>query len=125
VLSLNYQQYTDFRKVFTWLDTDGVSVIGLADGRMQAKDSNDAVVMDIGFFATPPDEAAIGALDPEKRGYLSPIEGASLELHISDQAVVPAGNYTYDILVQEAGGDWGILAEGTLIVEAGTTSPPV
>lgn len=122
MITINYDQYTDYRKVFTWQDTDG-QTIEVSDARLQAKDTQDAIVLDLAFAATPPDETAIGLLDPDKRGYLSPIVGSSLELHISEQAVIPAGTYTFDLLAQEAGGDWGRLSEGTLNVDAGVTDP--
>ena len=122
MITINYKQFTDYRKVFTWLDTDGAT-LEVSDAILQAKDDQDAVVLELAFAATPPDEAAIALLDPEKRGYLSPIVGSSLELHISDQAVIAAGTYTYDLLAQEVGGDWGRLAEGSLIVDEGITIP--
>lgn len=122
MVTIKYDQHTDYRRVFTWQDTEGVT-IEVSDARLQAKDTAGVVVMDLGFYATPPDEPAIGLLDPDKRGYLSPIVGASLELHISEQSVLPAGAYTYDLLTQAAAGDWARLAQGTLTVDAGTTDP--
>lgn len=112
---ISYDPYTDFRKPVTWTTSAG-DVIEITDARLQARDIGDAVVLDLGFFETPPDEAAIALLDPEKRGYLSPLEGASFEIHISDQAVIATGTYSFDILAQDSTGDWARVAKGTLAV---------
>lgn len=121
-MHIYYYTDTDYRKAFTWQDTDGTT-LGVIDARMQAKDDQNNVVLDLKYFATPPNEGAIALLPGIERGYLSPLEGASLEMHISDQNSIAAGEYTFDLLAQEEGGDWGRLAEGTLTVQAVITDP--
>lgn len=122
IMTLRLTQFTDFRKTFDWQSAEGTT-LQISDARMQVRDALDAVVLDIGYFEMPPSEAAIAALDPDKRGYLSPMSSVSFELHVSDKAVVAPGKYSYDILAQEAGGDWGKVVGGSLIVEASTTDP--
>lgn len=118
---IQFYQGTDFRYDFTWFDDDGV-VVEVADARLQAVDALDAVVLDLDFAASPLDEAAIALLDPEKRGYLSPKEGASLEMHVSDKAVVVPGSYSFDLKVQDAAtGDWSVRATGTMMVSPAIT----
>ena len=121
-MHIYYYTDTDYRKAFTWQDTDGTT-LEVIDARLQAKDDQNAVVLDLKYFATPPNESAIALLPGLERGYLSPLAGASLEMHISDQNTIAAGDYTFDLLAQEAGGDWGRLAEGTLTVQAVITDP--
>lgn len=123
-MHIYYLQYTDYRKVFTWLDADGSTVLDVSDARMQARDADDAVILDIGFFSDVPDEVAISALPDNQRGYLSPIDGASVELHISNQVVVAPGEYEYDILGQRSDtGDWGKLESGSITVIDAVTDP--
>jgi len=125
VMTLIVDQYTDFRRSFAWQSADA-TVMEILDARMVAKDNLGAVVLDIGFFEVAPNELSIGLLDPEKRGYITPIDpadGASFELHISDQIVLAPGQYTYDIMAMDAGGDWGKVVEGSLIMEATNTNP--
>ena len=45
-------------------------------------------------------------------------------MHISDKNDVAAGTYSYDLFVQDAAGDWDVLAAGSLVVEAATSSNP-
>jgi hypothetical protein len=82
--------------------------------------------IDLRWYPTTPTEATITTLTPaNKRGYLAPVTGATLELHISDKNTVPAGSYAFDLFVQDSAGDWDCLSSGTLIVEAAISEPPV
>ena len=74
-----------------------------------------------------PTEATVIALSPANtRGYLiaGAVSGTTLDMHISDANDVAAGTYSYDLFVQDAAGDWDVLAAGSLVVEAATSSNP-
>lgn len=126
VMTLIVDQYTDFRRRFDWQSADSATM-SIVDARMQAKNELGTVVLDIGFFNVAPDEGDIGLLDPDKRGYIAPLDpvldSASFELHISNQLVLAPGRYHYDILALDAGGDWGKVVEGSLIMQVSTTNP--
>jgi len=125
-LELRYYQNTDFRRTFTWKDSDGV-VQTVSDAFMQAKNTSGTVVVDLRWYATIPAEATIIALSPaNKRGYLAPsaTSGATLDMHISDANDVVAGTYTFDLFVKDSAGDWDVLAAGSLVVEASVSAPP-
>lgn len=125
-LELRYYQKTDFRRTFTWKDSDG-DVQTVSDAYMQAKNAAGAVVVDLRWYATIPAEATIIALPhPNQRGYLAPsaTSGATLDMHISDANDVAAGTYTFDLFVKDSAGDWDVLAAGSLVVEASVSAPP-
>ena len=125
-LELRYYQKTDFRRTFTWQDSDG-DVQTVSDAYMQAKNASGTVVVDLRWYATIPAEATIIALSPaNKRGYLAPsaTSGATLDMHISDANDVAAGTYTFDLFVKDSVGDWDVLAAGSLVVEASVSAPP-
>lgn len=123
-MELRYTQRTDFRRVFTWRDEDG-DVLAIQSAFMQAKDSAGTTVLDIRWYATVPSEATVIALTPaNKRGYLAPSTGATLELHISNKNDIATGSYTYDIFVQDTSGDWDQLVKGTFVVETATSTEP-
>ena len=73
---------------------------------------------------TPPSEETVVALTANRRGYLAPIAGGTLEMHVSDKNTVPAGAYPFDMFVQDSAGDWDCLASGTVVVEAAVSAPP-
>lgn len=123
-MELRYTQRTDFRRVFTWRDEDG-DVLAIQNAFMQAKNSAGTTVLDIRWYATVPSEATVIALTPaNKRGYIAPSAGATLELHISNKNDIAAGSYTYDIFVQDTSGDWDQLVKGTFVVEVATSTEP-
>ena len=125
-LELRYYQNTDFRRTFTWKDSDG-DVQTITDAFMQAKNASGTVVVDLRWYATVPTEATIIALSPaNKRGYLAPsaTSGATLDMHISDANDVAAGTYTFDLFVKDSAGDWDVLAAGSMVVEAAVSAPP-
>ena len=123
-MEIRYKQRTDYRRNFTWKDSNG-EVLAIQSAFMQAKDSSGNTVVDLRWFNPTPSEATVIALTPaSKRGYLAPIAGATLELHISNTNNVPAGSYSYDLFVQDSSGDWDCIVSGTLIVEAAISAPP-
>ena len=124
-MEIRFKQYTDYRRTFTWKDEDGV-VISVQSAFMQAKTSTGTTVLDLRWYATTPSEATVIGLTPaNKRGYLAPATGATLELHVSNTNNVAAGSYSYDLFVQDTAGDWDCLSSGTLVVEAAVSAPPV
>lgn len=124
-LELRYTQKTDFYRTFTWKDSDG-DVQTVQSAYMQAKDTAGATVVDLRWYATKPPEATVISFSPAAmRGYLTTgATGTTLDLHISDKNDVAAGSYSFDLFVQDSADDWDVLAAGTLIVEAATSSNP-
>ena len=124
-LELRYTQKTDFYRTFTWKDSDG-DVQTVQSAYMQAKDTAGAAVVDLRWYATKPSEATVVSFSPAAmRGYLTTgATGTTLDLHISDKNDVAAGSYSFDLFVQDSADDWDVLAAGTLIVEAATSSNP-
>lgn len=123
-MELRYTQRTDFRRTFSWKDEDG-AVLSVQNAFMQAKDANGTVVLDIRWYASPPSESTIAALAANRRGYIAPASGATLELHISNLNTIAAGSYTYDLFVKDGAGDWDQLVKGTLVVEEAVSVEPV
>ena len=124
-LELRYTQKTDFYRTFTWKDSDD-AVQTVTGAYMQAKDTAGAAVVDLRWYATKPSEATVISFSPAAmRGYLTTgATGTTLDLHISDKNDVAAGSYSFDLFVQDSADDWDVLAAGTLIVEAATSSNP-
>lgn len=124
-MEIRFKQYTDYRRTFTWKDADGV-VISVQSAFMQAKTSTGTTVLDLRWYSTKPSEATVIALSPaNKRGYLAPATGATLELHVSNTNTIAAGSYSFDLFVQDSAGDWDSISSGTLVVEAAISAPPV
>jgi hypothetical protein len=124
-MEIRFKQYTDYRRTFTWKDADGV-VISVQSAFMQAKTSTGTTVIDLRWYSATPSEATVIGLTPaNKRGYLAPATGATLELHVSNTNNVAAGSYSFDLFVQDTAGDWDCLSSGTLVVEAAVSAPPV
>lgn len=123
-MEIRYKQYTDYRRTFTWKDSEG-AVLTIQSAFMQAKTTTGTTVVDLRWYSSTPSEATVIALTPaSKRGYLAPATGATLELHISNTNDVAAGSYPFDLFVQDTAGDWDCLASGTLVVEASVSAPP-
>jgi hypothetical protein len=122
-MEIRFKQRVDFRRTFTWKDADG-NIIPIQSAFMQAKNSSGTTVIDLRWFDPVPDEATIVALPANRRGYLAPIEGGTLELHISDKNTVAAGSYRFDLFVQDEAGDWDCLSSGTVVVEEAISVPP-
>lgn len=122
-MEIRIAQGEDFYRTFTWRDEDG-DVVVVQNAYMQAVDSADVIVLDLRWFSTVPNEGVISTLPNTRRGYLSPVNGASLIMHISDTNPIPAGEYQFDIFVQDGAGDWSRLTKGTLVVEASVSVKP-
>lgn len=123
-MEIRFKQRIDFRRTFTWRDSTN-TLISVQNAYMQAKDSTGATVLDLRWYSTKPSEETIVALTGTRRGYLAPIAGATLEMHVSDKNTIPAGAYPFDMFVQDSAGDWDCLASGTVVVEAAVSVPPV
>jgi hypothetical protein len=122
-MEIRFKQRVDFRRTFTWKDADG-DTLTVQNAYMQAKNTAGVTVLDLRWFASTPSEATVIALPVEQRGYLAPIAGGTLEMHISDKNTVSAGAYNFDLFVQDSAGDWDCLASGTVVVEAAISAPP-
>lgn len=122
-MEIRFKQHVDFRRTFTWKDSNG-GILSVQSAFMQAKDATGTTVIDLRWFPVVPSEATIVALPANRRGYLAPAAGATLEMHISDQNNVSAGTYRFDLFVQDSAGDWDCLASGSVVVEAAISSPP-
>ena len=124
VMEIRYKQRTDYRRVFTWEDDDG-DILTIQDAYLQADDSNGTTVLDLRWYASTPSEATVIALSPaNRRGYLAPSTGASLEMHISDTNNIAAGSYPFELFVKDSVGDWECLVQGTIVVETSISAPP-
>lgn len=122
-VEIRLKKGTDFRSVYSWTDDYG-DVVSVQNAILQAKDSDDNVVITINWFATAPSEATIVALPGIERGYFAPFDNATMELHISDSNTIASGTYVYDILVQEQNDDWKPLVAGNLVVEEAISTRP-
>lgn len=122
-MEIRYKQRTDYRRIFTWRDDDG-DILTVQDAYLQAKDGTGNTVLDLRWYATAPNEATISGLTGNRRGYVAPSTGATLEVHISNLNTVAAGSYQFELFVQDALSDWDCLAQGTIVVEASISTPP-
>jgi hypothetical protein len=122
-MEIRFKQRVDYRRTFTWKDADG-EILAVKNAYMQAKNDAGATVLDLRWYATVPSEATIIALDGNRRGYLTPASGATLQMHVSDKNTVPAGTYNFDLFVQDSADDWDCLASGVVVVEAAISAPP-
>lgn len=122
-MELRMKQYEDFRKTFTWKDSTG-TLQAVTNAYLQARDEDDNLVLDLRWYATTPTEATVIALAGERRGYLAPKTGTTLEMHISDKNTIPAGTHTFDLFVQDSAGDWERLAAGTISVDPSVSVNP-
>ena len=122
-VELRFKKSQDFRVSYSWKDNAG-DLVSIKDAYMQAKDSSGTTVLDIRWFSSIPSEGTVVALPGIQRGYLAPLEGVTMELHISDTNTVAAGTYSYDIFVQETSDDWTFFTGGTLVVEPVVSTRP-
>jgi hypothetical protein len=122
-MEIRFKQHVDFRRNFTWRDSSD-NILTVQDAFMQAKDSTGTSVLDLRWYSSTPSEATVIGLAGNRRGYIAPISGATLELHISDKNTVPAGVYPFDMFVKDSAGDWDCLASGTVVVEEAVSAPP-
>lgn len=122
-MELRFKQRTDFRRTFSWKDSDG-EILVVQNAYMQAKDSNDNTVIDLRWYSSAPSESTISGLPANQRGFIAPVSGATLQVHVSDKNTVAAGTYNFDLFVQDYAGDWDCLSSGTITVEAAISAPP-
>jgi len=123
-MEIRFKKYTDFRQAYTWKDSEGTT-IAVTDAFMQAKNSAGTTVLDLRWYSSIPSESTIIALTPSnKRGYIAPKAGYTLELHISDTNGIPAGSYPFDLFVKDSSGDWSSISQGTIVVEPAVSAPP-
>lgn len=122
-MELRLRQGEDYYRAFTWYD-DYNEVAQVINAYMQAVDEDGNKVLDLRWFFTVPDEATIVELPEIRRGYLSPEEGKSLLMHISNKNPLPSGEFKFDVFVQDAVGDWRCLTSGVLFVEASVSVNP-
>jgi hypothetical protein len=122
-MELRMSQHEDFRKTFTWKDKNGV-LQAVSNAYLQAVGSDGDTTLDLRWYSTVPNEATIIALAGNRRGYLAPKTGATLEMHISDKNTIPAGNHTFDLFVQDSAGDWERISSGTIVVDASVATNP-
>ena len=122
-MELRMTQNQDFRKTFTWKDSTGVLQV-VSNAYLQAVDVNGVKTLDLRWYSTAPNEETIIALTANRRGYLAPKTGTTLEMHISDKNPIPAGRHTFDLFVQDSAGDWDRIASGTIVVDASVATNP-
>lgn len=122
-MELRMTKNQDFRKTFTWKDSTG-TLQAVTNAYLQAVDSNDVKTLDLRWYSTTPNESTIIALAGERRGYLAPKTGTTLEMHISDKNTIPVGTHTFDLFVQDTAGDWDRIASGTIVVDASVATNP-
>jgi len=122
-MELRMKQHEDFRKTFTWKDSTG-ALQTVNNAYLQAIDVDGNTVLDLRWYASTPSEATIIALPGDRRGYLAPITGKTLEMHISDTNTIPAGTHVFDLFVQDTDGDWERLAAGSISVDASVSTNP-
>ena len=122
-MELRMSQHEDFRKTFTWKDKNGV-LQAVTNAYLQAVDADGETTLDLRWYSSTPSESTIVALAGERRGYLAPKSGATLEMHISDKNTIPAGNHTFDLFVQDSAGDWERISSGTIVVDASVATNP-
>lgn len=122
-VELRMKQHEDFRKVFKWKDSTG-TLQAATNAYLQARDSEDNLVLDLRWYSSTPSEATVVALPGDRRGYLAPKAGATLEMHISDKNTIPAGVHTFDLFVQDSAGDWERIAAGSISVDPSVSVNP-
>jgi hypothetical protein len=122
-VEIRFKKGEDYRITYSWKDHDG-DLVPIKDAYMQAKNGDGSTALDIRWFADTPNEDTVVALPGIQRGYLAPLAGVTMELHISDANTIAPGTYRYDIFVQELSDDWTPFTAGTLIVEQSVSTRP-
>jgi len=118
-LNIVFKKGADVRRFYSW--NENGTLLLLQSAKMQARDSDGELVLDLNWFDPAPDEATVITLPGIERGYLAPAEEATMELHISDTNTVAPGTYHYDIFVQRTDEDWVYWMGGDLVVEEAVT----
>lgn len=115
-MEIRFSERSDFRQSYAWKDSTG-TVVTLAGAFLQAKNSSGTTVLDLRWYNTPPDESTIAALPGIQRGYLAPITGGTLTIHVSDKNTISSGEYPYDLFVITTDGDQRKMFSGVVVVE--------
>lgn len=123
-MEIRFKKNTDFRQTYTWRDSVG-DTLTVQSAYMQAEDASANTVLDLRWFSSTPSEATIASLPANQRGYIAPVAGGTLEIHISDKNSIPPGEYAFDLMVQDSIGDWACLSQGQVVVEYSVSEPPV
>lgn len=113
----------DFYRTFTWKNDSG-NVVSVQNAYMQAVNSSGSVVLDLRWYNSAPSEATIEGLTGNRRGYISPVTGGSIIVHISNTNTISSGEYSFDIFVQDGAGDWSRLTKGSLVIEPSVSVKP-
>ncbi len=122
-MELRFKERSDFRQTYAWEDSTGY-IIQLAGAFLQAKNSSGTTVLDLRWYNTPPTEQVIAALPANQRGYLAPVEGATIQIHVSDKNSISHGEYPYDLFVITTDGDQKPLFSGVVVVEESISVNP-
>lgn len=122
-MEIRTKERSDWRRSYSWTDSTG-TIIQLAGAFLQAKNSTGATVLDLRWYNTAPDEATIAALPAIQRGYLVPVEGATIQIHISDKNTISAGEYPFDLFVITTSGDQRPMFSGVVVVEPSISTNP-
>lgn len=122
-MELRFGRGEDFYRTFTWRDSEG-DIVTVQNAYMQAVNAAGNMVIDIRWYSTPPSEVTIEGLTGIRRGYIAPVTGGSLILHVSNTNTIDAGEYSFDIFVQDSSGDWSRLTKGSLVVEPSVSVKP-
>lgn len=123
-MEIRFRKGEDYRTTINWTDDEG-NLNTITNAWLQAVNAQNHVVIDLRWYETPPSENAIAALTGARRGYLAPIAGESMEIHISDKNTVAAGTYAFDLFVEDSTGDATCLAVGNIVVEPSVSTKPV
>lgn len=122
-MELRFSQGEDYYRGFKIRDDAG-DLIEVQNAYMQAESTSGSTVLDLRWFSEAPDEATILALPTIRRGYIAPAEGESFVVHVSNTNPVAAGEYLFDIFIQDNAGDWRRLTKGTVVVEPSVSVKP-
>lgn len=121
-MELRFTKGEDFERPIVW-EVDGV--VQTVTGAYLQADSNGTAVVDLRWYATEPNDAAIIALPGAQKGFIVPgATGQTLVLRVDHRNTVPAGTYPFDLFVKDSVGDWVRLAKGSMIVQPATSENP-
>lgn len=122
-MEIRFPERSDFRQSYAWRDSAGV-VVQLAGAFLQAKTAAGVTALDLRWYNTAPDEATIASLPGIQRGYLAPIDGGTITIHVSDKNTITAGEYNYDLFVITTDGDQKRMFSGVVIVDPSISVNP-
>lgn len=122
-MELRFGKGEDFYRSFTWRNDAG-TVIAVQNAYMQAVNSSGTTVLDLRWYGSAPSEATIEGLTGNRRGYIVPVANETILMHISNTNTIAAGEYSFDIFVQDGAGDWSRLTKGSLVVEPSVSVKP-